>query len=166
MFSYKSVAVFSQIRSVRLWCTISKRNMSKEDLKDIFLKSVQSVQPQQLIKNELKLIDRHLVVRGESYELRKPCHVVGFGKAVLGMATEVERVLGDQLESGVVAVPTGIFKNNEKPLSKIQYIEGAENNLPDINAQRAATMIKGLAERLSEGDLLLVLISGKQTGSK
>lgn len=160
MFSYKTIAAFAQIGSVRLFSTTSKRSMSNQDLRDIFLKSVQSVQPQQLIKNELKLTDRHLVVRGESYELRKPCYVVGFGKAVLGMAIEVERVLGDQLQSGVVAVPSGIFRNYIRPVSKIRYVEGAENNLPDLNAQKAAILIKELAEGLSEDDLLLVLVSG------
>ncbi|XP_018563727.1 glycerate kinase [Anoplophora glabripennis] len=161
MFGNKSMTVFSQVRNgVRLVYTKSKSEMSKEVLKDIFLKSVASVQPQKLIKNELKLTGRHLVVRGETYQLRKPCYVVGFGKAVLGMAIEVERVLEDQLERGVVVVPTGIFKNGEKPDSKIRYIEGAENNLPDINAQEGASMIKELAENLTEEDLLLVLISG------
>ncbi|KAJ8933897.1 hypothetical protein NQ318_008689 [Aromia moschata] len=138
-----------------------KRPMSHKDLKEIFLKAVESVQPRTLIDNEVKLQSRHLLVREQRYPLHKPCYMVGFGKAVLSMATAMERVLGDHLKKGVVTVPVGIFEKYEKPCgSKIEYIEGAKNNLPDKNAERGALMIKSLAERLSVDDLLIVLISG------
>ncbi|XP_038938083.1 glycerate kinase isoform X3 [Rattus norvegicus] len=47
-----------------------------------------------------------------------------------------------------------------KPHSHIQVFEGAEDNLPDRDALRAAQAIQQLAERLTADDLLLVLISG------
>ncbi|KAJ8922629.1 hypothetical protein NQ315_007661 [Exocentrus adspersus] len=132
-----------------------------QPLKEIFLKSVEAVQPQRLIRNQVKVTDRHLVVKGDAYELRKPCYLVGFGKAVLGMATEIEAVLRDDLQRGVVVVPSGIFENYRKPCSsKLQYMEGGENNLPDLNAQEGAAVIKELVEKLTEEDLLIVLISG------
>lgn len=47
-----------------------------------------------------------------------------------------------------------------KPHSRIQVFEGAEDNLPDHDALRAALAIRQLAEGLTADDLLLVLISG------
>ena len=55
--------------------------------------------------------------------------VVGFGKAVLGMATAVERLLGDHVTAGLVSVPVGILEAASKMFphdmphsdSKIRY---------------------------------------------
>uniref|UniRef100_A0A670ILT2 Glycerate kinase n=2 Tax=Podarcis muralis TaxID=64176 RepID=A0A670ILT2_PODMU len=47
-----------------------------------------------------------------------------------------------------------------KPRSRIQVMEGAKHNLPDRAALKAANAIRDLAEGLTAGDLLLVLISG------
>ncbi|KAJ8931308.1 hypothetical protein NQ314_015810 [Rhamnusium bicolor] len=141
MFNSKSFSVFRiTISSVRLANTVFKRAMSNSELKGIFLKSVEAVQPQRLIRNKVRLRDCHLTVGGDTYVLNKPCYVVGFGKAVLGMAIEIENVLGDHLERGIVTVPTGIFKKNTRPCnSKIKYVEGAKDNLPDKNAEMGAS---------------------------
>lgn len=50
-----------------------------------------------------------------------------------------------------------------KENSRIKVMEGANHNLPDDDAQRAAEGIKQLASELTEKDLLLVLISGMIT---
>lgn len=51
-----------------------------------------------------------------------------------------------------------------KPHSRIQVFEGAEHNLPDRDALRAALAIRQLAEGLTADHLLLVLISGAGPG--
>ncbi|TFK00862.1 kaptin [Platysternon megacephalum] len=110
-----------------------------------------------------------LVVRDRAFPVRRNLYLVGFGKAVLGMAAVAEEILGDHLIQGVVSVPHGIRACLQqagmeemllKPHSRIQVIEGAKHNLPDREALRAASMIRELAEGLTADDLLLVLISG------
>lgn len=150
----------------------SERTMHSNDLKTIFLQSVNAVNPNNLIKRAVKVQYGHLVVSGRSYTLQKPVYIVGFGKAVLGMARELERALGSNLQEGIVSVPAGILKGTDKgskddtdtnPSSKpsrIRYIEGAVNNLPDEKAMETAKNIKTLVSNLKEDDMVIILISG------
>ncbi|XP_973880.3 glycerate kinase [Tribolium castaneum] len=138
---------------------LNVRKMSVQVLKEIFTKSVESVQPQNLITKQVSVSSGHLTVCGHTYPLHKPCYVVGFGKAVLGMALELEKLLKDKLKMGVVTVPKGIFENLEIQ-SSIKFIEGARNNIPDEEALSGALEIKALVESLEKDDLLIVLISG------
>ncbi|XP_020827215.1 glycerate kinase [Phascolarctos cinereus] len=110
-----------------------------------------------------------LKVRDRNFQLHHNLYLVGFGKAVLGMAAVTEELLSEHLVQGVISVPKGIQEAMEhtnmkemllKPKSRIQVFEGAKDNLPDGNAQQAALAIRDLAEKLTADDLLLVLISG------
>ncbi|XP_030745508.1 glycerate kinase [Sitophilus oryzae] len=132
-------------------------------LKTLFLESVKSVQPSTLIKNKIKVTESHLSVGGRTFALQKPCYIVGFGKAVLGTAVELEKALCDGLQRAIVTVPKGIFEqypNFKEFLRKTECIEGAVNNIPDEDAMDGARKIKELVETLGEDDLLIVLISG------
>lgn len=82
----------------------------------------------------------------------KRSNVVGFGKAVLGMAVQLEKQLGEHLSSG----KHGIFWHlkiltNHFFLSGLLSIptqtvnKGAPNNQPDEVVQKAALDIKRLA---------------------
>lgn len=130
---------------------ISVRTMSNHNkhLRDIFQAAVNSVEPRNLVRNSVSLEGENLRVCGKSFPLQKPCHMVGFGKAVLGMAAEMETLLGYRLTDGVVVVPTGIFatfagRSDLLPVpdSRLRFIEGAAGNLPDENAMRGARRIK------------------------
>lgn len=162
-FQSNSSMLIKNVLRVRTPITVFKCYFSAQQLKEIFFKSLDAVLPTNLIRNEVQICKSHLLVRGESFSLRKPCHMVGFGKAVLGMAAEMENTLGSQLKRAVVTVPMGIFETHKTPEnSRIQFIEGAKNNLPDRDASKGAERIKELAEGLEKDDLLIVLISGEK----
>ncbi|XP_030634574.1 glycerate kinase [Chanos chanos] len=149
---------------------LSVRAMSLEErARVIFAAAVEGVQPDSVVRRSLERRGDELLVSGRSFSLQRNLHLVGFGKAVLGMAAEAEKIVGDHLVRGVVSVPHGIqetLRTHGKSQmllgegSRIAVMEGAKHNLPDSDAQRSAECIRELASALTEKDLLLVLISG------
>ncbi|NXF06836.1 GLCTK kinase, partial [Smithornis capensis] len=138
----------------------------------LFRSALGTVCPAPMMKRALKLQGHgcpQLLVKGQAFPVKRHLYLVGFGKAVLGMAAAAEEILGDHLIRGIINVPLGIQESLQragmqemllKPHSKIQVIEGAKNNLPDAEALKGAVAIQQLAEGLTADDLLLVLISG------
>jgi len=139
----------------------------KVDMRSMFDKCVRAVQPDSLLKNAIHVVGNALIAGDRQYKLNRNCYLIGFGKAVLGMACEAERILGSHVCSGIISVPEGIqeaMKNNPsmQPMSDsvLNIIEGARNNLPDQNAEEAARKIKQMIQNLGSSDLVIVLISG------
>lgn len=135
----------------------------------VFAAAVEAVQPDTVVRQSIERKGDSVTIDGHKFSLKHNLHLVGFGKAVLGMAAEAERLLGDHLVRGVISVPNGIQLTLQehgkshlllKDDSRIKVMEGAKNNLPDADAQKAAERIRQLASELSEDDILLVLISG------
>ncbi|XP_008052031.1 glycerate kinase isoform X3 [Carlito syrichta] len=158
-----------------LWGGLAARMASgmalAEQARQLFESAVGAVLPGPMLHRALSLDPggTQLNVRDRSFQLRQNLYIVGFGKAVLGMAAAAEDLLGHHLVQGVISVPKGIRAAMEhagkqdmllKPHSRVQVFEGAEDNLPDRDALRAALAIRQLAEGLTADDLLLVLISG------
>lgn len=146
------------------------RSMSLDQrAREVFSAAVESVQPDRVVRRSLERRGDQLEVAGRSFKLQHNVHLVGFGKAVLGMAAEAEKIIGEHLVKGVISVPNGIQETlrqhgKEQMLlssgSRITVMEGAKHNLPDADAQQAAENIRQLASSLTDTDLLLVLISG------
>ncbi|NWU04360.1 GLCTK kinase, partial [Urocynchramus pylzowi] len=144
----------------------------REHALSLFRGALGTVRPAPMLRRALKLQGDgcpHLLVKGQAFAVKRGLYLVGFGKAVLGMAAAAEEILGDHLTRGIINVPLGIQESLQragmqemllKPHSKIQVIEGAKNNLPDAEALKGAAAIQELAEGLTADDLLLVLISG------
>lgn len=145
---------------------VRKMSTTFQELKSIYASAVSAVEPRRLIREAVSYDQRHLTVKGKTFELQGQCYVVGFGKAVLGMALEIQDILGQDLKQGICTVPEGIFqcfKGDPRYVvrdSRIEFIEGAKDNLPDIRAVEGAIKIKDLTKKLTEKDLLIVLISG------
>lgn len=145
---------------------IRKMSTTFQELKSIYASAVSAVEPRRLIRDAVRYNQRHLTVKSKTFEIQGQCYVVGFGKAVLGMAVEIQDILGKDLKQGICTVPEGIFqcfKSDPRYVvedSRIEFIEGAKDNLPDIKAAEGAIKIRDLTEKLTEKDLLIVLISG------
>ncbi|XP_062551248.1 glycerate kinase-like [Armigeres subalbatus] len=134
-----------------------------DTLNTLFNQAVNSVRPKALFETYLRgdSINNQLHIPNKRY------HVIGFGKAVLGMAVQIERILGDRLSSGCISIPVGTldrFKGDSdfqlNRSTRIDVIECARNNLPDTNALEAARKIKSFAEAMTDDDVLCVLVSG------
>ena len=139
----------------------------------IFHVTIKSVLPHNLLSKTISRKGDVLIINGKQYAMKKNVYVVGFGKAVLGMAAYLYPLIEDHLVDGVLSVPYGIKESlmtsnlyRDIPLSEylslpsLKVYEGAQNNLPDAQALQAAKEIASLVSSVSCEDILLVLISG------
>lgn len=82
-------------------------------LRQMFLNSVNHVRSNALVSAALKIKNEQLVVGDKTYPLTKNYYCVGFGKAVLGMACQVEELLQENLIQGILSMPIGTRKLNK-----------------------------------------------------
>lgn len=177
-FSSRTVAFRPNLSKISK-CTNLNRGMatdtkflleSRADLRDIFRSAVKAVSPNEIIRRRVKLRGNVLYVDERSFPLKGDVYLVGFGKAVMGMAVELERVLGDTLKKGIVSVPSmsrDVMWASEDKSSfprlhngRIDYREGGVNNQPDDRSLDTTHDIIDLVEKLTETDTLVVLVSG------
>ncbi|XP_015906612.2 glycerate kinase isoform X1 [Parasteatoda tepidariorum] len=131
------------------------------DAKGMFQAAVSSVQPETLINQSVEVDSNFVQIQGQKFDLRRNIYIVGFGKAVLGMADALENKLKEHLVSGIVSIPDGSkSSSNQQRYSSIQVYKGAYNNIPDEKSYLAARKISELVASLTETDLLFILISG------
>ncbi|CAL1548502.1 unnamed protein product [Lymnaea stagnalis] len=151
--------------------TAEVTGQAMNEAREIFYHAVSSVLPQQMIWSKLHYNPNTLTLtaNGLEYKLNSNLYVVGFGKAVLGMARALEDCIGDQIVKGVISVPAGIQQALSQagkqdmllmPSTRINVIEGAANNLPDASAHQAALEITEIVKEVGQGDVLVVLVSG------
>ena len=133
----------------------------------IFKEATKSVLPHNRIRNLLKIQGNQLKIQNQTYEIPKDgITIVGFGKAVIGMAAELQRQLKpEQIKVAILSVPHGIqdcLQPDQIPQTseKFKIFHGAKNNIPDEAAMKSATNIKETVEKLTTEDLLIVLVSG------
>lgn len=95
-------------RPLCVWGLEVRRMSLEQRARKVFAAAVEGVQPDVAVRRSLQRSGDCLLVDGCSFTLRHNLHLVGFGKAVLGMASEAERILGDHIVRGVISVPAGI----------------------------------------------------------
>lgn len=87
--------------------TLCKMSMDSR-ARGVFAAAVEAVQPDTVVRQSIERKEDSVVIDGHKFTLKHNLHLVGFGKAVLGMAAETERIVGDHLVQGVISVPHGI----------------------------------------------------------
>ncbi|XP_055299921.1 glycerate kinase [Sitodiplosis mosellana] len=164
-------SVFSRVFHSKFSTKAMASECLLSNLKTLFSCGVSSVQPEHIFRADNLTIDTDaskIICNFNENRVTidihdsKRCHLVGFGKAVYGLASQLSKVLGNRLESGMISVPLNIHKNfgDIQLSSAIKVFEGAKNNLPDENAKRAAAKIVQFVKSLNKDDVLFVLISG------
>lgn len=128
-----------------------------EDARAIYLAAVQGVQADVLLNN----------VNWEDLAARpldnyRRVIVAGMGKAAMAMAWEVEKRFGEHIAEGCVVVPRGYSDTLPFPFKRPQKINVLEGGhpVPDATSEDAARVLLELADRCTEDDLFVVLISG------
>ena len=121
-------------------------NSVRDHLAVIYHAAVNSVKPSALIS---KFLDK------DSISGYKKIYVAGAGKAVAAMAVETEKILGNIITDGFIAVKYG----HSLPLKYIRQLEAA-HPLPDENSVKAAGEMISLFQKATPDDLIIFLLSG------
>ena len=117
------------------------------------------------------------VSQDESQQCHYSLTLIGFGKAVLGMAKSLLEILSaipnfqaDEKSKGVLLVPKGSYNGELESHQWIEVVEGAEGNIPDENALNGAIKVYELVKDVKASaeknfpketkELIIVLISG------
>jgi glycerate 2-kinase len=123
----------------------------------IFLSSIESVLPDQLIQKQVFIKGFTLFISSHEFPLKdiNRIFVIGAGKASAMMAKEIENILGDRITEGHVVV-----KYDHACELKYLTISEAGHPTPDNNGYLATQKILKIAEKAEEKDLIICLLSG------
>ncbi|MDR3567350.1 MAG: glycerate kinase [Syntrophobacteraceae bacterium] len=134
---------------------------ASRDAQEIFRAALARVDPIALLGRCLAIEGGKLAIRTEYGEARLRLDdydrivVTGMGKGSAQMALGVERVLGERVSAGLIAVMEG----GKEVLSRVAVVE-AGHPLPDLRSLRAGGAILALGKVMDERTLALVLLSG------
>lgn len=117
----------------------------RSDAEIIIQRTIQDVLPMKAVREVL-----------EEIPLSKPVYVIAIGKAAWGMADEAARRLGSRIVEGIVVTKYGHSRGR---IEGFQIMETA-HPFPDENSMAAAGKILELADRLTEKEEVLLLLSG------
>lgn len=134
----------------------------REIAKTIFLKSISSVDPYRIIKENLKINQDHLIIKEKNGNERilnlkdfERIYLLGTGKASCSMAQAVEELLGERITRGLITTKYG----HGLPLRFTEVIE-AGHPLPDPKGLEGAKKMKDLLVQSGPKDLIFFLVSG------
>ncbi len=131
--------------------------MAPEDCLTIIRYGINSVTPSSLFGNKAGMIEDRFYIDNQILELSRYNNIflTGAGKAAAYMAEGIEKLLGERITGGIVAVKYGHTAN----LKYVRQIE-AGHPLPDSNSFAAGEKIFALLNKAGKNDLVIFLLSG------
>jgi len=115
---------------------------------------LREIRADRIMEKEVKVEGNSLIIMGNKIALDfRKIFLVGFGKASVPMAREMERILGDRIEEGIVNSPF------PAKLERIK-VNVASHPLPDEKTVKASQDIVELVKKAGKRDLVIVLVSG------
>lgn len=117
----------------------------QRDAKLMIEKIVEDVLPMKAVRKVLGEI-----------KLDKPVYVIAIGKAAWKMADETYRILGERIREGIVVTK---YAHAEGDIPGFTIIESG-HPIPDENSLRAAEAVLTLADRVTQDEQVLLLLSG------
>jgi len=126
------------------------------DILEIFNSGLSAVLPAGLIRRRVGLKGNTLQVMDRDFNLSnyRDIYVIGAGKASLGMAEEIERILGERIKAGVCCVPV---KYTE--LERIEVME-TSHPIPDERSVKGTEKAISILRNTGKEDLIICLFSG------
>ncbi len=118
--------------------------LMQKDAHRIICHAIERVLPETAVKHALESIEN------------VPSYLVAIGKAAWRMASAAAEVLGKNLIEGIVITKYG---HSRGAIDRVRIYE-AGHPLPDANGLMATRRALELADRLGEGDRLILLVSG------
>ncbi len=118
--------------------------LMQKDAHRIICHAIERVLPETAVKHALESIEN------------APSYLVAIGKAAWRMASAAAEVLGKNLIEGIVITKYG---HSRGAIDRVRIYE-AGHPLPDANGLMATRRALELADRLGEGDRLILLVSG------
>jgi glycerate-2-kinase len=126
--------------------------------------ALSSVEPKELIQNNVKIIKDNLIIRNDVFDLRtfREILVIGGGKATAQMALSIEELLKKYAEinyKGLINIPNNLNLNIDADSSEI-IMNLASHPIPDESGYNGTKMMFNHIENTTKDDLIIFLLSG------
>jgi len=129
----------------------------QEILTNTINEALDIMSPENLISEHVKIENGQLIIDGDPVSIGKSTKiwVFGTGKAAPRMAKELENLLGDRIEDGIIIT----HDTSQAPANIIQQFQG-DHPLPSKDSIAATYELVALAEKPAPGDIVLFCVTG------
>ncbi len=137
----------------------AKSRGNRKDALSAASAALAAADPGLLVRRSLKRTGNRLTARTASLDLDdyRRVVVVGGGKASGLMAVEVDKIIGDRLDEGIVIVPE--YQERLPRLRRVRF-EKSTHPLPSAKGEKAVSRMLSIIDGAGPGDLVVVLLSG------